>query len=365
MIDRDVCRPEHEPSGARASVGDGLLAERQAVSARRHAEHGPDRAFDCAVDRHRCQRHRAHQRVHRRRLRQPYSGLHRDGDSGAAVEEAQWRAGDDAHHPRRRALHRPRPSRAACAAPRSASRRTAASPRSISSSMPTTVPTTQSATAASAGDVISLAYQPKTMRWRGLAVLTNTPPRGAQRAPGGMQGIAIMEPIIAKAARTAECRSSRNPQDQRALLARRRLVRPAPRGARQYVTSAFVKEALDKGARAVQLGREEGAQRTAAGHEGPRLPASPSAPTRPARIGFDGSAHHQAGRSRAVPVRHRQSGHARDHRRASGRGRDARRAVGKVRCRLGQHLQAPALELCIRRQPDDARDDTRRARRRH
>src|SRR4029077_2954024 len=36
-----------------------------------------------------------------------------------------------------------------------------------------------------AGDTISLAYQPKAMRWRGVAVLTNTPPRGAQRAPGG------------------------------------------------------------------------------------------------------------------------------------------------------------------------------------
>ena len=39
------------------------------------------------------------------------------------------------------------------------------------------------------------------MRWRTLTVLTNTPPRGAQRAPGGMQGNALMEPILAKAAR--------------------------------------------------------------------------------------------------------------------------------------------------------------------
>ena len=35
----------------------------------------------------------------------------------------------------------------------------------------------------------------------GVTVLTNTPPRSAQSAPGGMQGIAIMEPILAKAAR--------------------------------------------------------------------------------------------------------------------------------------------------------------------
>ena len=38
------------------------------------------------------------------------------------------------------------------------------------------------------------------MRWRAITVLTNTPPRGAQRAPGGLQGIALMEPILAKAA---------------------------------------------------------------------------------------------------------------------------------------------------------------------
>jgi xanthine dehydrogenase molybdenum-binding subunit len=39
------------------------------------------------------------------------------------------------------------------------------------------------------------------MRWRGVSVMTNTPPRSAQSAPGGMQGIAIIEPILAKAAR--------------------------------------------------------------------------------------------------------------------------------------------------------------------
>jgi len=97
----------------------------------------------------------------------------------------------------------------------------------------------------SAGDIISLAYQPKSMRWRGLTVLTNTPPRGAQRAPGGMQGIAIMEPLITHAAKKLNL-------DQVAI---RRLNAPegkapfgAPaRGGRSYVTSAFIKQALDKG----------------------------------------------------------------------------------------------------------------------
>ena len=55
--------------------------------------------------------------------------------------------------------------------------------------------------APSSGRIVSLLYQPLAMRWRGVTVLTNTPPRGAQSSPGGMQGIAIMEPILAKAAR--------------------------------------------------------------------------------------------------------------------------------------------------------------------
>jgi CO/xanthine dehydrogenase Mo-binding subunit len=98
----------------------------------------------------------------------------------------------------------------------------------------------------SAGDIISLAYQPKAMRWRGLAVLTNTPPRGAQRAPGGMQGQAIMEPILAEAARKLRI-------DEVAIhkinapAGKAPFGAPNPRGQRNYTTSAFVKEALDKG----------------------------------------------------------------------------------------------------------------------
>ena len=99
----------------------------------------------------------------------------------------------------------------------------------------------------SAATTVSLAYQPKNMRFRGLSVLTNTPPRGAQRAPGGMQGIAAMEPILAKAARQlgideVEIHKINAPAGKAPFGA------PNPRGQQQYVTSAFVKEALDKGA---------------------------------------------------------------------------------------------------------------------
>jgi len=100
--------------------------------------------------------------------------------------------------------------------------------------------------APSSGRIVSLLYQPPAMRWRGVTVLTNTPPRSAQSSPGGLQGIVIMEPIIAKAARKLGV-------DQVAI---RRIncpegkapFGPAVQGKRQYATSAFLKEALDRGA---------------------------------------------------------------------------------------------------------------------
>src|SRR5207245_9831635 len=89
-------------------------------------------------------------------------------------------------------------------------------------------------------------YQPHAMGWRCGTVLTNIPPRSAQSSPGGLQGIAIIEPIIAKAARKLGV-------DQVAI---RRLncpegkaqYGPLVQGKLQHATSAFLKEALDRGA---------------------------------------------------------------------------------------------------------------------
>jgi xanthine dehydrogenase molybdenum-binding subunit len=101
--------------------------------------------------------------------------------------------------------------------------------------------------APSSGRIVSLLYQPESMRFRGLTVMTNTPPRGAQSSPGGMQGITVMEPILAKAARKLGL-------DQIAI---RRVNAPEGKaqfgpanrqGKRAYATSAFIKEALDRGA---------------------------------------------------------------------------------------------------------------------
>ncbi len=60
----------------------------------------------------------------------------------------------------------------------------------------------------------SLMFQPETMRWRGVTAITNTPPRRAQSQPSGMQGIVLMEPVIAKAARQLGIDQGRDPEDQ-------------------------------------------------------------------------------------------------------------------------------------------------------
>ena len=49
-------------------------------------------------------------------------------------------------------------------------------------------------------------YNPETIRFRGISVLTNTPPRVAQRAPGGEQASAMLEPLISKAGTSAQRR---------------------------------------------------------------------------------------------------------------------------------------------------------------
>lgn len=100
--------------------------------------------------------------------------------------------------------------------------------------------------AVSAGRIVSLLYQPESMRHRAITVLTNTPPRRAQSQPGGLQGIMVMEPVISKAARQLGL-------DQVAI---RRINAPEGKaqfgppnreGRRGHCTSSFLKQALDRG----------------------------------------------------------------------------------------------------------------------
>jgi len=99
---------------------------------------------------------------------------------------------------------------------------------------------------ASGARIVSLLYQPQAMRQRAISVMTNTPARSAQSAPGGMQGIAIIEPILAKAARKlgldqVDIRRVNCPEGKAKFGAE-------VKGKRGYATSCFLKEALDRGA---------------------------------------------------------------------------------------------------------------------
>jgi CO/xanthine dehydrogenase Mo-binding subunit len=94
----------------------------------------------------------------------------------------------------------------------------------------------------SAAEAVTIIYQPAAMRFRGVPVATNTPPRGPQRGPGQNQIAAAVEPLIDKAARELGL-------DRVAI---RRINAPdnsAKIGSMQGgVTSAYLKDALDRGA---------------------------------------------------------------------------------------------------------------------
>ena len=121
------------------------------------------------------------------------------------------------------------------------------------------------------GVIGSLAYQPLAMRMRGTGVYTNTPPRGAQRAPGGEQSMTMLSPVIQKAAKQLEL-------DQVEVL---RVNAPAGQavygppglgGERSHVSSAFAREAIEKGAeifnwreRAARSGERNGTKVTGVG----------------------------------------------------------------------------------------------------
>lgn len=96
--------------------------------------------------------------------------------------------------------------------------------------------------ASSAGGAISMVYDPEAMRFRGLPVLTNTTPRGAQRGPGQNQIAAIMAPLMDKAA--AELGIDRVDIRLANAADSDRLVY-ADQGP---ITSAYMNEAITKGA---------------------------------------------------------------------------------------------------------------------
>jgi CO/xanthine dehydrogenase Mo-binding subunit len=113
----------------------------------------------------------------------------------------------------------------------------------------------------SSGDTVSVLYQPRAMRWRGIPVLTNTPPRSAQRGPGHNQTVSAVEPLIDKAAR--ELGLSQLEIRQVNAPPRDALVG----GNQAPVTSCYLREALAKAvtdfnweARAARSGERNGSK---------------------------------------------------------------------------------------------------------
>jgi xanthine dehydrogenase molybdenum-binding subunit len=143
----------------------------------------------------------------------------------------------------------------------------------------------------SAGAMASLNFQPETYRWRGITVLTNTPPRTSQRSPGGMQMNALLDPLMAMAARKLGI-------DHVDLLKINAPVGKAPYGPpnaqtkkQAYVTQANVREALDQGRQL--FGWDAKKQALAAGNRrGTKLRGIGVAvgPYTAGSIGFDGLA---------------------------------------------------------------------------
>ena len=120
------------------------------------------------------------------------------------------------------------------------------------------------------GEAVSAAYQPLAMRWQGIPVFTNSPPRTPFRGPGTNSMAAMIDPYLDRAAKALGI-------DR---LAIRRINAPdgingtngKVNGDRQAMSSAFLREALDQGAalfkwdeRSKRNGQRKGSKITAIG----------------------------------------------------------------------------------------------------
>ncbi len=89
--------------------------------------------------------------------------------------------------------------------------------------------------------VASATYTPLSMRFRGTAVMTNTPPHGPQRGPGGTQSNVMFEPLITKAAHKlgideVEIRKINAP------VTGSKFGPPDAKGQQSFLTGAFMRE---------------------------------------------------------------------------------------------------------------------------
>ena len=314
---RNLRQPVDQPSAARDAHGDGLLAERQAVPPRLDAEHRADGGLAGAVDR----RSHATDIVFISEYTGGGFGSKIPGAISMAIPALMSKKANapvhDAHLARRGALHRPRPSGSPLARQGWLPEETAASPRSTSIVWPTTVPTSAGrfpvgrqhhlALLSADGDAVARRDGADQHAAAHLAARARRHAGQRPHRAGSRQGGATSWASIRSQIRLINAPAGKAPFGP-----------PAARGKQAYVTSAFVKEALDKGAelfnweeRKARSGKRQGTKVRGSGVAVSAYRRRIDRLRRPL--------HHQAGRPRAVPVGHRQSRHPLGHRRASRR----------------------------------------------
>ena len=281
-------------------------------------------------------------------------------DPGAAVEEGQC-AGDDAHHARGRALHRRRAARRCTAASRSASTRTAGSrARPVRRRRQRPVRAAGRCRPAAAHRLAALsAAGDAVARRRGAHQHAAARARSAQ--PGGMQGITVMEPMLAKAARKLGI-------DQVAIRrsTRRRARRSSARPTRAAsAPTSPARSSRKRSTRASSCSTGTSGRRAAAsaiGTEGARRRRGVSTFVA-GSIGFDGLFVIKPDGRMYDPVRHRQPRHRVGHRRATASPPRCSACRGR-KCEVvwGNTSKNLPWTCVVGRQPDDARDDARGAR---
>ena len=208
----------------------------------------------------------------------------------------------------------------------------------------------------SAAEAVSIVYQPPAMRFRGVPVLTNTPPRGPQRGPGQNQIAAAIEPLVDKAAKQLGL-------DRVAI---RRINAPdnaAKVGSMQGgVTSAHLKDALERGAelfnwteRQARSGQRNGSKVRAVGVGTAYHSAGGNGFDGLVRITPDGKIHIHTGVGNLGTYSHTVD--------VARRGRSAEGELGQLHRRAGRQPQPPAVESRAVRQQHVVHDDAHELRR--
>ena len=124
--------------------------------------------------------------------------------------------------------------------------------------------------AASSGRIVSLLYQPQAMRWRGVTVLTNTPPRSVAKLAGRHAGHHAHGADPGQSRAQAGHRSGGDPPHQLPRKAKRSSDRRS-KGKRQLRDQRVHQGSARPRRGAVQVGEREARSRSAAA---PRCAAS-------------------------------------------------------------------------------------------